>query len=86
MLHGLLLAAALLCSAVALLPGYGRHRAKGVLLLGALGAVALVVGVLAGEERSALETGATLTGGGLFTLAHARNRTLCRACCAASRP
>ncbi|MCI0572235.1 MAG: MerC domain-containing protein [Myxococcaceae bacterium] len=81
-LHGLLLTFALAFAAMALLPGYRRHKSKGVIVLGALGAVALVLGMFAGEEHAALETGATLAGGACLTLAHARNHTLCRACCA----
>ncbi len=88
-IHQGLIAFVGLSAVAAFLPGYLRHRRAGVVGL-AVAALALLVAAafLVPEEAEVMETGLTLGGGVLMALAHARNRTLCRACCAreAQRP
>jgi hypothetical protein len=83
-LHQGLVFFVVLCAGMAFVPGWRRHRrvevpglaVTGLVLLG-LAAFLLPEGV--GES---LETGLTLGGGVFLAVAHARNRTLCRECCA----
>ena len=81
--HRGLLGFVVVSSVAAFVPGYRRHRRAAVVgfaaaALGLLFAAAFLVP----EEAEALETGLTLAGGALMAVAHARNRTLCRQCCA----
>lgn len=65
---------------VALLLGCRRHKDKAVLLLGASGLAALVLGIVIGHEiaSESFERIATFLGGVLLTGGHSRNYLLCR--------
>ncbi|WNG38318.1 MerC domain-containing protein [Archangium violaceum] len=72
-----------LTAVVAFVPGWRLHRRAGVPVLAVSGLLLLVAALFLPEGTSeALETGLTLGGGVLMAVAHARNRTLCRECCA----
>jgi hypothetical protein len=80
--HGLI-GFVVVSAVAAFVPGYRLHQRTPVLgfaaaALGMLCAAAFLVP----EGAEALETGLTLAGGVLMAVAHARNRTLCRECCA----
>lgn len=82
-IHQGLAAFAVLSAVAAFLPGWRHHHRAEVLGLAATGLVLLVVAAFLLPEGAseALETGLSLAGGALLAVAHARNRTLCRACC-----
>ena len=69
-------------SLFAFLPGYRRHRAMIVFVLGACGLGLVVFAAFAGERWLGEygEIGFTVAGSILLILAHLRNRTLCQRC------
>ena len=83
-LHQGLVFVVVLCAGMAFVPGWRRHRRVEVPGLAVMGLVLLGVAAFLLPERvsESLETGLTLGGGVLLAVAHARNRTLCRECCA----
>ncbi|NMO23215.1 MerC domain-containing protein [Pyxidicoccus fallax] len=81
--HGLL-ALVVVSALAAFIPGWRRHRRRSTPVLAALGVALLAGGAFAVPEDAgeAWETGLTLAGGLVMAVAHGRNRTLCRDCCA----
>jgi hypothetical protein len=82
--HQGLVSFAALSAAAAFLPGWRLHRRADVPGLAVTGLVLLLIAAFFLPEGSSevLETGLTLGGGVLLAVAHARNRSLCRECCA----
>jgi len=81
--HRGLLGFVVVSAAGAFVPGYRRHGRASVLgFAGVALGLLCTAAFLVPEEAEALETGLTLAGGVLMAVAHARNRTLCRQCCA----
>ncbi len=82
--HQGLLVCVALTAAVSFVPGWRLHRHAGVPVLAGAGLLLLLVAafLLPEGESAALETGLTLGGSALMALAHARNRAMCRDCCA----
>lgn len=73
-----------LCAGMAFVPGWRHHHRVEVVGLAVTGLVLLGVAAFFLPEglSESLETGLTLGGGVFLAVAHARNRTLCRECCA----
>lgn len=62
----------------AFVPGFRRHRAKAVLILGALGLLSILFCAFQpfGPIGEGFETGLTLLGSSFLSVAHLRNRKL----------
>lgn len=81
--HRGLIGFVIVSAGAAFVPGFRRHRSASVMGLAVAALGLLCAGAfLVPEGAEALETGFTLAGGLLMAVAHARNRTLCRTCCA----